>query len=438
MTLLLFMISVNFKSIPYLNHKNHNIIDNNNTIDNIIYNHKHNHSIIENTDVIMNDNKICIENHHLLITFFISILILIIIIIIIFSFFVKKTNEINNSLFMRETFVGNNPLHSHISSKKLREQLWMTIIKNDGNNLRETLNEIPSQFDDSKVSDLQPVDWRQNVIGSGSYADVCLGYLYSKKVAVKKIKIPTLSHNPSEKEKNVFKTKIIEIMSDYTKEIETLVKCQHENLINCLGFTHGYTNDLLIVQEYCEGKALDQQIYIENWKPTIEQILNISIQIASGMQYLHNINIIHRDLKSPNILISKDPLFTNDFKIKISDFGLSREKNIIDGQTQLMTGCGSVLWMAPEILLGQKYNEKIDVFSYAMCLIELINLNLPWYNINSIEVPHKVTNNLRPLNQLYNGNDGILFKISNLIRKCWNQQSSSRPSFTDIIEELNQ
>ena len=47
-------------------------------------------------------------------------------------------------------------------------------------------------------------------------------------------------------------------------------------------------------------------------------------------------------------------------------------------QTVMMTGCGSVLWMAPEILLGETYNEKIDVFSYAMCLVELVGCTLPW------------------------------------------------------------
>ena len=47
--------------------------------------------------------------------------------------------------------------------------------------------------------------------------------------------------------------------------------------------------------------------------------------------------------------------------------------------TEMMTGCGSILWMAPEILLGEKYNEKVDVFSYAMCLLELTNRNLPWH-----------------------------------------------------------
>eukprot|EP01043_Picozoa_sp_COSAG02_P110512 COSAG02_NODE_46638_length_347_cov_0.830645_1_plen_74_part_10 len=66
----------------------------------------------------------------------------------------------------------------------------------------------------------------------------------------------------------------------------------------------------------------------------------------------------------------------------------------------MMTGCGTVLWMAPEILLGEKYNEKIDVFSYAMCLIELVDCNLPWTGSTTSIVPDLVAKGRRPEVQL--------------------------------------
>ena len=83
--------------------------------------------------------------------------------------------------------------------------------------------------------------------------------------------------------------------------------------------------------------------------------------------------------------------------------GLTRDKEMEEAamQTGMMTGCGSVLWMAPEILLGGKYNEKIDVFSFAMCLIELVDGRLPWSGrCSAAEVPHKVTRSTRPQHQL--------------------------------------
>ena len=71
-------------------------------------------------------------------------------------------------------------------------------------------------------------------------------------------------------------------------------------------------------------------------------------------------------------------------------------------QTVMMTGCGSVLWMAPEILLGEKYNEKVDVFSYGMCLVELVHRNLPWHGsgVAQQQIPMRLTQGKRPEHQI--------------------------------------
>ena len=67
------------------------------------------------------------------------------------------------------------------------------------------------------------------------------------------------------------------------------------------------------------------------------------------------------------------------------------------GWAGMMSGCGSVFWMAPEILLGRRYNEMVDVFSYAMCLVEMVDLHLPWHGLaTAAEVPYRVTKGERP------------------------------------------
>ena len=99
----------------------------------------------------------------------------------------------------------------------------------------------------------------------------------------------------------------------------------------------------------------------------------------------------------------------------------------------MMTGCGSVLWMAPEILRGQKYNEKVDVYSYGMCLLELVSCKVPWKGVsNNAEVPHKVTSGKRPEAQLGDTDEDLC----DLIKRCWAQQSQQRPSFHEIVDEL--
>jgi serine/threonine protein kinase len=120
----------------------------------------------------------------------------------------------------------------------------------------------------------------------------------------------------------------------------------------------------------------------------------VALGVARGMEYLHNFRgrrndgteftkpLMHRDLKSPNLLLQEDPQTAaaagRPLLAKVADFGLSRDKDLREVseallETNLMTGCGSILWMAPEILLGKTYNEKVDVFAYAMCLVELVD-----------------------------------------------------------------
>ena len=151
---------------------------------------------------------------------------------------------------------------------------------------------------------------------------------------------------------------------------------------------------LCIIQEFCAGGSLERQLYTERWKPNPRQVLEMALGVAKGMDYLHTkyvkngvpTPLIHRDLKSGNLLLVTAP--TTDSVpapvVKVADFGISTEKlqkvstTAPDSAvTQKMTGCGTVMWMAPEILLGETYNEKVDVFSYAMCLVELLDRKVP-------------------------------------------------------------
>ena len=99
-----------------------------------------------------------------------------------------------------------------------------------------------------------------------------------------------------------------------------------------------------------------------------------------------------------------------------------------------MTGCGSVLWMAPEILQGEKYNEKVDVFSYGMCLVELVHRNLPWHGsgLGQQVIPVRLTQGKRPTHQLNKAEP----TLKQLIVECWDQSASKRPAFPEIVERL--
>ncbi|EEY53027.1 protein kinase [Phytophthora infestans T30-4] len=91
--------------------------------------------------------------------------------------------------------------------------------------------------------------------------------------------------------------------------------------------------------------------------------VKIALHVAHALTYLHSLSpvVIHRDLKSRNILL------TADLDAKLTDFGISRER--VD---QTMTaGVGTSLWMAPEVLMGERYDDKADIFSFGVVLSEL-------------------------------------------------------------------
>ena len=82
---------------------------------------------------------------------------------------------------------------------------------------------------------------------------------------------------------------------------------------------------------------------------------------------------------------------------------------------------------------GEVYNELVDVFSFAMCMVELVSQKLPWSGVAlGAEVPHRVTQNLRPLKQLQGCNP----TLKDLIKRCWNGRPNERPTFTNIVLEL--
>lgn len=184
----------------------------------------------------------------------------------------------------------------------------------------------------------------------------------------------------------------------------------HPNLVRLLGYAQ--QPRLILVQEFVQT-SVERLIYTDGWQPNFAEVLKCGSDIARGMAYLHTAfelssnhhsqPIMHRDLKSPNLLVATNPLAEETPYIKIADFGLSRDK-AMDGTmnyTVAMTGVGSSLWMAPEILRGDTYNEKVDTYAFAMCMLELVAREMPWFQLaTAAEVPHRVTRHQRPYSQL--------------------------------------
>jgi len=93
---------------------------------------------------------------------------------------------------------------------------------------------------------------------------------------------------------------------------------------------------------------------------------------------------------------------------------------------------GSPLWMAPEILNDQEYTEKIDVYSFAICMWEILTNNLPWENLNLNQLTRAVSSGIRPEIPSH-----IDRRLADLVIRCWDTDADKRPSFDQVIEDLN-
>ena len=161
---------------------------------------------------------------------------------------------------------------------------------------------------------------------------------------------------------------------------------------------------------------------------TAKQI--ILVGIARGMMILHQHHIIHRDLKPGNILLD------NDYHPYITDFGLSKlyetGRSMIQSQQ-----CGTSMYMAPEIIQGNRYNGKVDVYSFGILMYEVVTNSLPYpLLLNGKMTPYifnqkVVEEDLRPKFEF-----PINKSIQKLIESCWAKDPKERPTFEEIFKKL--
>uniref|UniRef100_A0A8D3CXJ3 Mitogen-activated protein kinase kinase kinase n=1 Tax=Scophthalmus maximus TaxID=52904 RepID=A0A8D3CXJ3_SCOMX len=242
-----------------------------------------------------------------------------------------------------------------------------------------------------EISELQ---W----LGSGAQGAVFLGKFRSEEVAIKKVR--------EQKE----------------TDIKPLRKLKHPNIISFKGVCT-QAPCYCIIMEYCAQGQL-YEVLRAGRKVTPRLLVDWASGIASGMNYLHLHKIIHRDLKSPNVLV------THNDTVKISDFGTSKE---LSDKSTKMSFAGTVAWMAPEVIRNEPVSEKVDIWSFGVVLWELLTGEIPYKDVDSSAIIWGVGSNSLHLPVPSTCPDG--FKI--LMKQTWQSKPRNRPSFRQILLHLD-
>ncbi|XP_073052850.1 serine/threonine-protein kinase STY46-like isoform X3 [Primulina eburnea] len=266
-------------------------------------------------------------------------------------------------------------------------------------------NNVEIPFDGSDVWEINTklLDFEYK-IASGSNGDLYKGSFRSQDVAIK-----------------VFKTEFINgnMQREFSQEVYILRKVRHKNVIQFIG---ACTRPplLCVVTEFMPGGSVYDFLHKQKGVFKLPALLKVAIDVSKGMSYLHHNNIIHRDLKAANLLMDENDV------VKIADFGVAR----VQLQSGVMTAeTGTYRWMAPEVIEHKPYNHKADVFSFGIVLWELLTGKLPYANLTPLQAAVGVVQKgLRPTIPRHTHP-----LIVELLEKCWQQEPSLRPEFSELI-----
>lgn len=235
------------------------------------------------------------------------------------------------------------------------------------------------------------------------------GWYHNSAVIIKKIKNPTQAN-----------------FDEFKRTVYMSFQMHHPNIVHFYGISYNESEKMLsYVTEYLSEGTLSS--VLKSYKLNCQQIIKIMLDVAKGMCYLHSktVPIIHRDIRAENIHIG----CTLNAKITNLEFcGLYRADKLL---------IGTPAWTAPEIIKGNtEYTTKVDVYSYSMLFVEILNRSTP-YNESDLStrvILKKIINeNYRP--QIHNIQQWPSGFIS-LIESCWQDNPDNRPCFNEIINIL--
>ena len=300
-------------------------------------------------------------------------------------------------------------INSHLPSKSKRRKIANV---NSTANIEESEEAIAKRLE-TALGQFSSIDipnedlMLDEPLGSGGFGTVYRGTRLStgELLAVKEVRSDKLT------------------MSSWTSlyaEVATMAKLKHRYVLELVG-AH-IKKPYRILTRFCPGKSLFDRIHRPLGHPLSPlQLTKIAYQVASGMAFLHENGIVHRDLKSMNILLDEHDAAC------IADFGLC---GFVKDNKELVGGVGTPHYTAPEVLSRQKYGPLVDSYSYGVILWEMVTGQIPFRDKTQAEIyDHVVTHGwrLKIPNFVPDG-------LRKLILRCWSAKPNDRPEFDEIVE----
>ncbi|KAI8079983.1 kinase-like domain-containing protein [Halteromyces radiatus] len=261
---------------------------------------------------------------------------------------------------------------------------------------------------------------RGQLIGKGSYGRVyhALNVAAGEWIAVKQVDIPTTSSDRHNQQ-------LHDTADALYREIQLLKDLEHDNIVQYLGYDvdeeEGHINIFL---EYVPGGSIASCLSKQG-KFEESLVSYFTRQILLGLEYLHDRNILHRDIKAGNVLL------THTGTCKITDFGLSKlsgQDKAYDAHGNNSVMRGTVFWMAPEVVSGTNYNAKVDIWSLGCTVIEMLTGKHPWLDMNMLAALYSLGRFEAPPIP-----EGIHENAKSFLKQCFTINPEERPTAADLL-----
>ncbi|MEE8379860.1 MAG: serine/threonine-protein kinase, partial [Gammaproteobacteria bacterium] len=178
-------------------------------------------------------------------------------------------------------------------------------------------------------------------------------------------------------------TQLDEVRRRFFQEAETAGRLSHPNIVTI--YDVGEEHDLAyIAMDYIQGDSLDQHIRNGELLP-LEDVFTVGIQVAEALDYAHELNVVHRDVKPGNIIYDQER-----GQLKVTDFGIACLTD--NSKTRTGTVLGSPYYMSPEQIAGKKVDGRSDLFSLGVTLYQLFSGQLPFEGDSLTSLMYQITN----------------------------------------------